>query len=155
MIAAAEELSGAIPTTAACEVLGVARATLYRHRTPHPPREPKPRCPSPRALSPVERQAVRDVANSERFSDLAPAPIVATLLDEGRYLCSVRTMYRILAERGEIRERRNQLCHPAYAKPELLATEPTRTVGRNCVGPPPAARSTRLYSASNLDAQAT
>lgn len=67
-----------------------------------------------------------DVAHSERFVDQAPASIVATLLDEGRYLCSIRTMYRVLDEEGEVRERRNQLRHPAYAKPELLATRPNQ-----------------------------
>lgn len=126
MIAAAEELATTVGTTAACDVLGVARATLYRRRTPPVRPEPKPRRSSPRALSSAERQAVLDVAHSERFADLAPAPIVATLLDEGRYLCSIRTMYRILAEGGEVRERRNQLHHPAYARPELLATGPNQ-----------------------------
>jgi putative transposase len=108
-------------------VLGVARATLYRRRTPRADRGDKtPRRPSPRALSPAERQAVLDVAHSERFADQAPAPIVATLLDEGRYLCSIRTMHRILAGNDEVRERRDQLRHPAYAKPELLATAPNQ-----------------------------
>jgi putative transposase len=67
---------------------------------------------------------VVEVLNSERFVDLAPREVYATLLDEGRYLCSVSTMYRILSERGQVRERRNQLRHPSYSKPELLATRP-------------------------------
>jgi putative transposase len=70
---------------------------------------------------------VLDALNSERFCDMAPAAVHATLLDdEGRYICSVRTMYRILSEEGEVRERRNQLRHPGYTKPELLATEPNQ-----------------------------
>jgi len=78
----------------------------------------------PRALSLAEREEVRDLLNSKRFMDMAPAQVYATLLDEGRYLCSIRTMYRILAANGEVRERRNQLRHPSYAVPELLATSP-------------------------------
>lgn len=124
MIAAAEELAAAVGTRAACDAVGVAPATLYRRRKPTPPRPERPKRRSPRALTQPERQAVRDVAHSERFVDQAPASIVATLLDEGRYLCSIRTMYRILADEGEVRERRNQLRRPAYAKPELLATRP-------------------------------
>jgi putative transposase len=77
-------------------------------------------------LQPVERQAVLDELHSERFVDKAPGEVVATLLDEGRYLCSERTMYRALASDGEVRERRNQLRHPKYAKPELLAKGPNQ-----------------------------
>jgi putative transposase len=79
---------------------------------------------NPRALQPAERRAVLDTLHEARFADLAPAEIYATLLDEGRYLCSERTMYRILAENHEVRERRTQLRHPRYAAPELLATGP-------------------------------
>ena len=67
-----------------------------------------------------------DVLHEERFVDLAPAEVYATLLDEGRYLCSIRTMYRLLAANREVRERRDQARHPAYAKPELLATGPNQ-----------------------------
>jgi putative transposase len=110
---------GVAPT---CDALGVARATYYRRqRPPAPPRE---RRASPRALSPGERQTVLDVLHEPRFVDLAPAEVYATLLDEGRYLCSERTMYRILADNKEVRERRNQLRHPSYEKPELLAGGP-------------------------------
>jgi putative transposase len=126
MIAAVEELAPVVGTRAACEVLDVVRATVYRSRRP-PDSEPageKPRRRFPRGLSEPERQAVLDVAHSDRFADQAPASIVATLLDEGDYLCSIRTMYRILADNGEVRERRDQLRHPAYTKPELLATAP-------------------------------
>ncbi len=128
MIAAADELTPAVGTRAACDALGVARATVYRRRKPSAanPAGERPERRSPRALSEPERQAVLDVAHSERFADQAPASIVATLLDEGDYLCSIRTMYRILAGEGEVRERRNQLAHPAYAKPELLATAPNQ-----------------------------
>jgi putative transposase len=79
---------------------------------------------NPRALQPEERRAVLETLHEARFADLAPAEVYATLLDEGRYLCSERTMYRILAENHEVRERRTQLRHPRYAAPELLATGP-------------------------------
>jgi putative transposase len=69
---------------------------------------------------------VRQELNSERFQDCAPREVYATLLDEGRYLCSWRSMYRILDEHQEVRERRNQLPHPSYTKPELLATAPNQ-----------------------------
>jgi putative transposase len=108
----------------ACRVLGVARATAYRHRDPKPPRVPRPRRPPPAALSAEERGAVLTELHSERFADASPAAVYATLLDEGTYLASERTMYRLLAAAAEVRERRNQLRHPAYAKPELLATGP-------------------------------
>jgi putative transposase len=78
------------------------------------------------ALDALENQELLDTLNSERFMDTAPAAVHATLLDEGRYLGSVRTMYRVLARTGGSRERRNQLVHPAYTKPELLAV-PTRS----------------------------
>jgi putative transposase len=114
-------------TTALCASVGVSRAAFYRQR----PREPRPRVcaprqPSPRALVPAERQAVLDVLHSERFLDQSPAEVHATLLEEQTYLCSTRTMYRVLAEAGEVRERRDQVRHPAYAKPELVATAPNQ-----------------------------
>lgn len=86
--------------------------------------ESRPRPKPARALSEEEKHEVREVLNSERFQDAAPRQVWAALLDEGRYLCSWRTMYRILEEHGEVRERRNQLRHPVYQKPELLATGP-------------------------------
>ena len=79
-----------------------------------------------RALSPAERETVLAHLHGERFQDRAPAEVYATLLDEGRYLCSIRTMHRMLEQRGESRERRNQLRHPQYKKPELLATGPNQ-----------------------------
>jgi putative transposase len=106
-----------------CIVLAVARATYYRW---HRGKVHSCRPASPRALSHVERQEVLDVLHEPRFVDLAPAQVYATLLDEERYLCSERTMYRILAANAEVRERRDQLRHPAYAKPELLATGPNQ-----------------------------
>ena len=83
-----------------------------------------PSLPSLRSLSVAERQRVLSVLHSERFVDLAPAQVYATLLDEGTYLCSIRTMYRILASEHEVRERRNLARHPNYARPELLASGP-------------------------------
>ena len=110
---------------ATCAAFGVAPATYYRHVAPvHGPHRPRP-SPARRLVEP-ERKAVLDVLHEPRFADLAPAEVFATLLEEGRYLCSIRTMQRILAESGELRERRDQLRHPAYAKPELLATAPNQ-----------------------------
>lgn len=124
---AAEDLGGRVGVAPACRALGVARSTLYRRRAVRQcPRPQQPRPSSPRALSIDERQTVLDVLNDERYCDLAPRTVWAVLLDEGRYLCSPRTMYRILAENGPVRERRDQLRHPAYAKPELLATSPNQ-----------------------------
>jgi putative transposase len=114
-----------IGTRAACRALGVAPATIYRRRRP-PEKCLQERPPSSRALSAEERQGVIEVLHSERFVDCSPAQVWATLLDEGRYLCSERTMYRLLEERAEVRERRDQLRHPAYAKPELLAERPNQ-----------------------------
>ena len=120
-----EELTPIVGTRPACRALGVAPATIYRRRRPPAPRPPKPRRPPARALSEPEREAVLAELHSERFRDCSPAQVYATLLDEGRYLASERTMYRLLeAAHGSVRERRNQLTHPVYAKPELLAQRP-------------------------------
>jgi len=113
-----------IGLAAACRALGVSRATAYRHRAPRPPSTPRARRGSPLALSDAERSAVLAQLHAERFVDASPAAVYATLLDEGTYLASERTMYRILAANQEVRERRAQLRHPAYAAPELLATGP-------------------------------
>jgi putative transposase len=128
MIEAAEQLAQEIGVKRACQVLGVVRSNLYRIRQekmtePVPSAEPSL---STRALPPEERAEVHQILNSERFADQAPREVYATLLDEGQYLCSWRTMYRILDENQEVRERRNQLRHPQYAKPELLATGPNQ-----------------------------
>jgi len=119
---AAEKLSPDVGTAAACRAMGVSRATLYRHRNPRRPWPDRPRRRSPRALEESQRREVLDVLHSDRFADQAPATIYATLLDEGTYHCSIRTMYRLLQDHGEVRERRNQLRHPRYQKPQLLAT---------------------------------
>ena len=121
---AAEALAQQIGKTApACEALGVSRATLYRRRGKRL-RVGRTRPRSHRALDSEERQRVLDELCCGRFMDKAPTEVWATLLDEGKYYCSIRTMYRVLAEQGEVRERRNQLRHPNYQKPELLATGP-------------------------------
>ena len=126
MIAATvEELTPLIGTRPACRALGASPATIYRRRRPPEPRVQRPRPTPARALSEPEREAVLEVLHSERFVDVAPEEVFATLLDEGTYLASTRTMYRLLAARhGGVRERRAQLTHPPYAKPELLAERP-------------------------------
>ena len=99
------------------------RATFYRRHRSAPGRQ-QPRCTPARALCEGERERVLETLCSPRFVDRSPAEVVATLLDEGQYLCSERTMYRILAASQPVRERRNQLTHRSYTKPELVATAP-------------------------------
>ena len=129
---AVSQLAPTVGIESACDVLGVARASFYRKRPLHGPAlaalpvAPTVRPTPARALSADEREVVRAVLNSERFQDCSPAAIQATLLDEGQYLCSTRTMYRLLEEDGATRERRDQLIHPPYQKPELLATGPNQ-----------------------------
>jgi putative transposase len=126
---AVEELTPLVGTRPACRALGVAAATIYRRRRPPGAEGPAVASPRPvpaRTLAVAERDAVRAQLLSPRFVDCSPAAVWATLLDEGQYLCSERTMYRILAERGEVHERRDQLVHPPYARPELLATQPNQ-----------------------------
>jgi putative transposase len=110
---------------AACAALGLARATYYRELEPVM-LGPAPKKVSPRAMTADERKAVLAALHEERFVDLSPSEVYATLLDEGVYLCSERSMYRVLAENQEVRERRAQLQHPKYAAPELLATKPNQ-----------------------------
>jgi putative transposase len=147
-MAGVTELAPTVGVAAACEAVGMPRASFYRRagRSANPV-GPSPRNEGavgerselsvpgasaevdrghPRALSPAERTAVLDVLHAPRFQDAAPATVYATLLDEGTYLASERTMYRLLAAEGETRSRRDQLVHPAYAKPELLATAPNQ-----------------------------
>jgi len=127
-MAAVQEVAPDIGVTQAARVLGVSRATAHRRRRLRRTGgaacviEPRHRPTPPRSLSDAERAKVLEVLRSERFADTAPAEVYATLLDEGTYLASERTMYRLLAANGEVRERRDQLRHPAYARPELLAT---------------------------------
>jgi len=110
-----------------CAALAVPRATYYRWQQPRGAAEaPEPARRIPRALPPEERQHVLAILNDDRFADLPPAEVYATLLDEGKYVCSVRTMYRVLQENAQVHERRRQLRHPHYQAPELLATEPNQ-----------------------------
>ena len=116
----------------ACTALGLPRATWYRTQarvlraTPSSDDQTRPSVVSPRALQPAERALVLDLLNSERFADTAVPQVHTALLDEGRYLCSQRTMYRILQDVDQVRERRDQLRHPVYKKPELLASAPNQ-----------------------------
>jgi len=110
-----------LSVSAACRELDFPRATYYRM---HQTRKPWAARPSPRALSPSERQEVLDVLHEPRFVDFPPGQVYARLIDEGRYIASERTMYRILAANNEVKERRRQRKHPKYQKPELLATKP-------------------------------
>ena len=122
-------LAPIVGTAAACRSTGWPRSSWYRThpRSPVPPRPPRPpRRPQPRALSPVERQQILDVLHAERFWDQAPASVYATLLDEGVYLASIATMYRLLREQGETGDRRRHATHPPRVKPELLASGPNQ-----------------------------
>jgi transposase InsO family protein len=119
-----ETLAHRVGVKRACESLTIPRCQVYRARQPRVEKPAPARPPSARALSAAEQTVVRETLNSERFVDQAPREVYATLLDEHRYLCSVASMYRILRQNREVRERRNQLRHPPYAKPELLATGP-------------------------------
>jgi putative transposase len=116
------EMAPRLGVALTCAALGLPRASYYRGQRPRP--EPKPRPAPVRALPREEREQVLATLHEPRFVDLAPAQVYATLLDEDRYLCSERTFYRVLAENAEVRERRDQLRHPHYAAPELLATRP-------------------------------
>jgi putative transposase len=124
---AVEQVGPTADTAVMCRSLGLPRATLYRRRQAVRPKgERAARVKPPRALLPEERSEVLEILHSERFADQSPSEVQATLLEEGRYLCSERTMYRILTESDEVRERRNQLRHPQYTKPELMATRPNQ-----------------------------
>ena len=123
-MAAVSELSPVVGIQAACAVLGLPRSSFYRQQRPL--FGPSKKAVSARALRLPEREAVRDCLHEERFQDRSPAAVYATLLDEGVYHCSLRTMYRVLEQDGETRERRDQLTHPPYQKPELLATAPNQ-----------------------------
>lgn len=131
---AVDLLAPQVGVSRACAVMNMNRCAVYRKRAQPRPgevpsaasaplarrRRPRP----PLAFTEGERQRVLDTLNSERFADCSPGHVFATLLDEGAYIGSVRTMYRLLAQCAPVRERRNQLTHPTYAKPELLAIQP-------------------------------
>ena len=126
LLIAVQPLAAQVGVAPACQALGVSRASFYRRQRSTPGhRQPRP-TPA-RALCEAEREQILDVLAGPRFVDRAPAEVVATLLDEGHYLCSERTMYRILAADQPVRERRNQREHPQYTKPELVATAPNQT----------------------------
>lgn len=115
-----------IEVTTLCQSLGLSRASYYRAKNP-PCKSPPGERPIPtRSLSEHERQHVLDELRSERFVDMAPAEVHATLLDEGFYYCSIRTMYRILDAYKEVKERRRQTQHPKYVKPQLIANSPNQ-----------------------------
>ena len=123
MSSATRELAGLVGAAAAAAALGIPRSSYYRHQRPAV-RRPRPTLAW--ALPPEEVRAILDLLHSPRFADCAPAEIVAMLLDEGTYLCSERTMYRLLAAAGEVHERRAVAHRSHYAAPELLATGPNQ-----------------------------
>jgi putative transposase len=129
---AVHEARGVLSCSEACAALSLPRATYYRvqarvwSKTPGAGHQTRPRKASPRALSSAEQRAVLDVLHEPRFADLAVPQVYSTLLDEGRHLCSMRTMYRVLHAHGEVRDRRDQLRRPSYAVPQLVATAPNQ-----------------------------
>ena len=129
MIALVEERRGQVGVSPLCAALGLARATFYRRRggAPPAPAAPRQRRVPRQALTAADRGGVLALLHEDRFVDLPPAQVWAQVLDAGQVPpCSIRTMYRVLAANAEVRERRNQLRHPAYHKPELLATGPNQ-----------------------------
>ena len=124
MIAAAESLAPEVGLLSVCEALNLPRSTVYRSRQPCVERAPRPK--PERSLGVAERQTVLETLNSEPYADLAPAQVYNQLLDAEIYLCSIRTMYRILEDNRQVRERRNVLRHPNYQRPELIATGPNQ-----------------------------
>jgi putative transposase len=125
--AAITELEPSNTTSRACGLSGKSRATLHRQRNPKPTAEkepPAPRAPHPAALSRGEQQALLAVLDSDRFADKSPAQVYAILLDEGIYLASIRTMYRVMTLADQVRERRAQAAHPPRVRPELVADGP-------------------------------
>jgi putative transposase len=126
MRTAAETLAPTVGLSAACRALGVPRASVYRQRTPGAPSPRRPRRSPTHALAPPDQKQVLETLHEERFMDRAPAAVYATLLEEGRYLCSIRTMYRVLKAAGEVNERRPQRRHPHREPPQLMATSPNQ-----------------------------
>ena len=127
---AVSEVRGSLPCVDACDALGLPRATYYRRTAPaaelstEATADDREKKPHPRAISPAEEKRVLEHLYSSRFANLAVPQVYATLLEEGTYLASPRSMYRILDRRQEVKERRNQARRPNYAAPELLATKP-------------------------------
>lgn len=121
-----EDLEAVTSTKRACALLGASRATIYRRRKPTAPGPAAPRPEPANKLTEAERQRILAVLRSAEYCDLAPAQVWARLLDDGIYLCSISTMYRLLAIAGENRERRRQRTHPAKKKPELIARRPNQ-----------------------------
>jgi len=123
-----EVLTPEVGTKPACAAVGISRASVYRLRArrKRPQAISQKRPSPPRALKAEERQQVLKMLHSEKFLDQAPQEVYAALLDEGQYLCSIRTLYRVLEANQEVKERRDQLRHPSYQKPELLATAPNQ-----------------------------
>ena len=121
-----DDLETVTSTNQACALLGASRATRYRRRRPPVTRPLTPRPAPANALTDAERRHVLEVLRSQEYCDLAPAQVWARLLDDGVYLCSISTMYRLLAAAGENRERRRQRSHPAKKKPELIARRPNQ-----------------------------
>ncbi len=122
-----EEREAEVPVDAACTVLNVSRASLYRSRRPAPPSAVvRVRAPSPRRLPEAERQAILEVLHHPEFVDQPPTEVYATLLSRGTYLSSIRTMYRVLAEAGETQDRRGQRTPQKHAMPSLMATAPNQ-----------------------------
>lgn len=123
-----EQRDPEVPVDAACQALNVSRASLYRSRRPRPrPSQGKRvRAPSPRRLNDAERQGILDTLHLPEFADQPPSEVYATLLGRGTYLASIRTMYRVLAEAGELKERRNQRPPQPHAMPSLTATAPNQ-----------------------------
>ncbi len=115
-----------VSVSAACDALGVGRASLYRSRRPAPAKLERVRAPSARRLDDGERQHILDTLHTPEFADQPPAEVYATLLSRGVYLASIRTMYRVLAEAGETQERRGQRAPQKHAKPSLTATAPNQ-----------------------------
>lgn len=123
-----EQRDPEVPVDAACHALNVSRASLYRARQPAVPQASvtRVRTPSPRRLDDAERQHILDTLHLPEFADQPPTEVYATLLGRGTYLASIRTMYRVLAEAGESKERRNQRVPQRHAMPSLTATAPNQ-----------------------------
>lgn len=125
-MAATRSLATEIGIQPACAAFGIVRSGFYRGQAPA--KVPAPRPSPPRTLSAEERQGVLAILHTDRFVDIAPATVYATVLDEGRSYCSIRTLYRIREEQAEVKERSNQLRHPVYQKPETPGDRPQSRV---------------------------